>query len=271
MPSQPSRWRRIALRTAVVGFLLLAIVATNVVLLFPLFSWLPSATLRDVGLPDDVAPHLVHGVGIGLTRWVLLLCLVLQLRRPQRWVAPLWIFAFVHVTGIVFDLVRWDIDDVIWFLVYALFFAVVALHPRRTARIGAVDRPVLLVALVGAVPFAAYVWLELRLQFGPADPFGHVDDNHYFTMAALAGLVIVAALLGATEVPGAPLTAWMAGGVALLLGVASLAHPDQASALPAGWALAAMGWAVGYVVTVAIRRRHPALVDDEEAMPAGRT
>jgi hypothetical protein len=253
----------------VVVFLLVALVGTNVLLLFPLFSWLPAATLAEVGVPDDVMPHFVHGVGIGLLRLALLVCLVVQLRRPQLWVAPLWVIAFIHLAGIAFDLVRWEIDDPIWFVVYALFIAVVALHPRRVARIGRVDRTALLVAVVGAVPFAVYSVNRLRLQFGPADPLGHVADNHYFAMATLAGVIVVGALLGATDLPGARLTAWIAGASAVLLGVASLAHSGLASALPAGWALAAIAWGAGYLLAVLLRRRRPAPADAQQPEPVG--
>lgn len=130
----------------------------------------------------------------------------------------------------------------------------VVLHPRRTARITAVDRPALLLAVLGAVPFVVYAWGQLRLQFGPPDPFGHVEANHYFGMAALAGALTLAALLGSTDLPGWRLVAWIAAGSAVLLGIASAVHPDRASAFPIGWALAAVAWGIAYVLVVALRR-----------------
>jgi hypothetical protein len=138
--------------------------------------------------------------------------------------------------------------------VYALAAVVVVLHPRRVARITAVDRPTLVFAITAAIPLAIFGWTQLRLQFGPADAVGHVDHNHYVTMAGIAGLIIVGAVLGSTDLPGRRLAAWIAGVAAADLGIASLMHSQNASALPTGWALAAIAWGITYIVVVEVRR-----------------
>jgi hypothetical protein len=229
-------------------------VGFNVVLAFPLMGWLPQAAFIEIGYPAEDIPHLLHGVGIGIGYGALLLSLAVQLRRPQRWVAPLWLGIFLLGAQSVFDLVRWDIDHPIWFIAYGLFIAVVALHPQRATRVTSVGRPALLLAAVGAVPLAVYAWQQLQLQFGPEDAFGHVADNHFYGMAAASGVIIVAALLGSTDLPGGRLTAWIASAGAVLFGLASVAHPNHASAWPPGWAVAAVAWGVAYVLVGEVRQ-----------------
>jgi hypothetical protein len=262
-PRRPGRLRIIAFRVVVVAFLGLGLAGFNVVLLFPLISWLPESTWIDtIGYPADDIHHLVHGAAIGLWYAALMLCLAVQLRRPQRWVAPLWVIAFIMVSQIAYDLAIGDIGDPIWFLAYALFVLAVLLHPRRTAPLGAVDRPALALGVIAAVPLVWYGWNRLQLQFGPADPSGHVELNHFFAVAGLAGLIIVSALLGSTDLPGRRLVAWIAGVAPALFGVASLAHPDLASAWPVPWAVAAIAWGAGYVTVVEWGRRRTREVAD---------
>lgn len=264
LTSPVNRPRTVALRVVVALFLAVGLLGLNVVLLFPLIGWLPAATLVQLGYPAEDTHHLVHGAGIGVGYSALLLCVAVQLRRPAQRVAPLWLGAFLLAGQILFDLVRWSIDDPIWFVPYGLYAAMVLLHPRRSARITAVHRPALLLAVAGAVPLAVYGVLQLRQQFGPVDPTGHVDANHYYGMAAAAGVTIVAALLGSTDLPGRLLTAWIAGVAAVLLGVSSIAHPGLVSAWPTGWAVAAVAWGGTYVAlahrsrTATGRRRAPA-------------
>jgi len=265
VPRDQGRRRLIGFRVVVALFLVLGLAGFNLLVLFPVISWLPETTFVTIGIPEEDIHHLVHGFAIGLWYGALMLCLAVQLRRPERSVAPLWVISFILVSQIVYDLAMWDIGDPIWFLAYALFVLVVMLHPRRTAPITALDRPALLLAVVAAVPLAVSGWNQLRLQLGPADPFGHAELNHFFAMAGLSGLVIVAALLGSTDVPGRRLVAWMAGAAPLLFAVASLAHPDQASAWTFAWAVAALVWGVGYVILVERGRRR---VPTEPTIPA---
>ncbi len=257
--SPPGRARIISLRVAALAVIGIFLVGSNVVLLFPLFGGLPEATLEDqLEMEPDVLVEVVHGVAIALTHLALILGMLVQLRRPERSIAPLWMCAYLTLAMIVFDISQGTVGNPIWFVVYALVAAVVVLHPRRVARITAVDRPTLVLAIAAAMPMAWYGWNQLRLQFGPADTVGHVEHNHYFTMAGIAGLIIVGAVLGSTDLPGRRLTASIAGLAAADLGIASLMHPENASALATGWALAAIAWGITYIVVVAVRRGLPA-------------
>jgi hypothetical protein len=250
-----SRPRIIALRAAVVIFLVVGLAGLGPALVLPFIAWLPEESLIEFGLPEDDIGHLIHGVGAALVYGALLLSVAVQLRRPQRWVAPLWLAMFLLGAQACYDLARLTIDDPTWFVVYGLFAAVVMLHPRRLARISAVDRPALILAVAAAAPLGVFAWQRLELQIGPPDPFGHAADNHYYGMAALAAVVIVAALLGSTDLPGWRLTAWVAGVAAALFGIASLVHPAQESALASPWAAAAIVWAAVYLAMVWLRGR----------------
>lgn len=280
MSASPStrtdRVRRIALSVVVLAFLAVGLVGLGPLLVVPFVAWLPEATIvRVLQFPPEDIHHLVHGVGIALGYGALLLCVAVQLRQPQRRVAPIWLATFIVLTQVVYDLWNGTVGDPIWWVVYVLFSAVVVLHPRRTAPITAVDRPAALLAVVGALCLAVYAWNQLQLQFGPEDPTGHVAANHYMGMAVAGGVIIVGAMLGATNVPGSRLVAWIAGVAAVLFSIASLAHPDHASAWPGGWAWAALVWGSGYVA-VTVRRRpwsahsgpHPA-ASDARAVSAG--
>jgi hypothetical protein len=248
---QTHRVRRIALRTVVIAFLLVGLAGFNSLLVLPLVSWLPEASLVEViGYPEEDIHHFGHGVGLAVVYGALLLCVAVQLRRPHRWVAPLWLAIFLLGSQALYDVVQGTVGDPAWLAAYLLFAAVVALHPRRTAPITTVDRPALLLAVAAAVPLASFGWQQLRLQFGTVDTLGHAENNHYYGMAALAGVIIVAALLGTTDLPGRRLVAWIAGVAPTLYAVGSLAHPDQESAWPAGWAVAAIAGAAGYLAAV---------------------
>jgi hypothetical protein len=68
--------------------------------------------------------------------------------------------------------------DPIWWLMYGLFAAMVALHPRRTAPITRINPTAAGLAGLASIPAAVQVWSQLRLQFGAPDPFGHAAANH---------------------------------------------------------------------------------------------
>jgi hypothetical protein len=210
-----------------------------------------------MGYPAEDIRHLVHGVGIALGYGTLLICFAVQLRRPQRSVAPLWLAIVILGSQIVYDAVQGTVGDPIWWLMYGLFLAMVALHPRRTAPITHIKRAAAWLAGVATLPLAVQVWSQLRLQFGAPDPLGHAAANHFFSSAMFVAIIVAAAWLGATDLPGARLTAWLAGVNPLLFGIASIAHPDRVGAWATGWALAAIAWGAAYLLVVALPRRSP--------------
>ena len=80
----------------------------------------------------------------------------------------------------------------------------------------------------------------------PSDP--HAEFAHWSAMAVFATLVVLWGLIGATELTGRRITAWLTGVSAVTFGVASLVFPNLPSAAGVGWAVAAVAWGAGYLV-----------------------
>ncbi len=170
--------------------------ALNVQLLLPFMSWLPDSTLTDIGYPPDDLSWLVQGTAIIFGDIILLVCLSLQIFRPGRNVAPLWVVAFFMGVQMVYDATQGTVGDPIWWVVYSLTVALVVLHPRRLAPLPPWNWSAVVVAALGAGPLLAYAWSELRQQH-PTN-----GDNFHFGMALIAALTVVAAVAGSSSAPG---------------------------------------------------------------------
>ncbi len=248
--TQPGRGRVIALRVVAAVFALMALIASNFTLVLPWIAWLPERTLLSIDLPpEDVPSWLVQGSAIILGGTLLLVGVALQAWRPAANVAALWLISLLLGSNMVLDIVQRDIGDPIWFVAYALFVAIVALHPRRRAPLGPIDPVAATVAAIGAVPLAWYAFEELRQQFAPVDP----PDNFHFGMAQAAALVVLGAAIGSTALPGRWIGVAAATVMPVLVGVSSIAHPSAPSALSPPWAWAAIAWGLAVLV---VDRRH---------------
>jgi hypothetical protein len=107
-----SRARIISLRLASLAFIGIFLVGSNVVLLFPVFGALPEATLKDqLDMEPDVLLEVVHGVAIALTHLTLIVGMLVQLRRPERGIAPLWMYVYLILGMIVFDISQGTVGD----------------------------------------------------------------------------------------------------------------------------------------------------------------
>ena len=248
--TQPARGRVIALRVVAAILFLIGLIALNVTMVLPWIAWLPEKTLLSMGLPPhDVPSWLVMGTAIMLTSTVMVVAPGLQLRRPTANVAALWLLILILGSGIVLDTVQWDIGDPLWYVVYGLFVAIVALHPRRSAPLRPVDPVAATVAALGAVPLAWLVFAELRQQFAPADP----PNNFHYGMALAAAVTLLAAAIASTALPGRWIAIAIATVMPVLVGVSSIAHPTATSALSTPWAWAAIAWGLSVLV---VNRRH---------------
>jgi hypothetical protein len=243
---QPTtRTRLVALRIAAALFAAIVVVGSNAVLLMPLIGLLPDRGLDGMGA-SDLKPEIVHGVGIGLAHLILVIGIGIQIARPARWVAPLWLASFEILVMMVYDATQGTVGNPIWWVVYGLVVLVVLLHPRRIAPLAPWHAPSLLLSAVAAIPVVLHAAGQLRLQFGPVDSIGHVAGNHFLSQAGIAVTGLVAAVLGASSVPGRRLVATAAAAIPVFLGAASLVHPANASALGRPWALAAIVWGLAY-------------------------
>ena len=247
---QPGRGRVIALRVVAAILALIVLVALNFTLLLPWIAWLPDRTLLSIGLPpDDVATWLVMGTAIQLYYTMLLVGVALQVWRPAANIAALWLVILFLGSMMVLDAVHRDVGDPIWYVLYALFVAIVALHPRRLAPLRPIDPVAATVALIGAAPLAWFAFEELRRQFAPADP----PDNFHFGMALAAAIAWSGAAISATALPGRWIGVAVATAMPVLVGVSSIAHPSATSALSTPWAWFAIAWGL---TVLAVDRRH---------------
>jgi hypothetical protein len=114
--------------------------------------------------------------------------------------------------------------------------------------------------MAGLTALAAIPWIVFALsqaEFArlnlPTDE--HAQLEHWIRMAVFAIVMIVWALIGATDLPGWRLTAWTVAYGSIVYGLQSLVFPSQASAAAAGWAIAALAWGVAYLVAAERRVR----------------
>jgi hypothetical protein len=122
-----------------------------------------------------------------------------------------------------------------------------------------VSRPLLLLGLLGAVPwlvYAAHMWSLNRERRADADLTIGID--HYSMQGALALALALLPLLAAVRPPLRPFAPVCAAVAALYLAVVSLAWPDAAAALTGPWSLAAGAWGLALLATAIIRCSLPA-------------
>lgn len=252
-PGQVSKRRRIAFRVvaAVVALWLLAMGIfglTEVVLM-----WLPAETLAALPGAEEVSfpLHRAHFMAIGIISWAVVLSMLVQLRKPERRVAPMVLLAAAVLGGTLFQglsvtLSEWLTGEIAVKLVPVAL--VVVLHPSRDRLFSkpGFDRPLAGLAALAAAPWLVYIVENAWTQFTNAAGDSHAEMGHWATAALMGTVIVVAAFLGSSDHTGWRLTGWIAVGGSVIFGVHSLAFPGLASALPAFWAGAAILWGIGF-------------------------
>ena len=212
-------------------------------------QWLGLEGFGHFGDPE----HRIHDLTYGFTYTTAVVGVLAQLRRPERNVAGM-VMAVVPWAG--FGLAAVLSEEAFVFrsteritVAYVVVIAAL-LHPagRRffgSFRASRLNRVMLALAVVAAVPLLAFASTNLRLQRTVPDV--HAALGHYGFMAAFAYTVIGVALLASLRPDGGRLTAWVAGLLPALAGIASLAYGEVSSSLEVGWALAAIAWGAAFV------------------------
>lgn len=77
----------------------------------------------------------------------------------------------------------------------------------------------------------------------------HPALGHYRNLAALSLIIILIGTLASLWPPGWRFTAWIAGGLPILLGLASVVLPSAESSLGLAWGLATIVWGIVFVTT----------------------
>jgi hypothetical protein len=202
------------------------------------------------------AHHRIHDLTFSLLNGTAVVGMLVQLRTPARNVAG-QLMALIPFAALMLAVAltnTWVLSPP-WLILGASTVLTTMFHPAgdptRTFSAARVDR--LMLGLVGAaaVPLLVFAWTNIGLQrSGLTD---HVMAGHYGFMAALSFTIVGVGLLSSARPDGWRIAAWVAGGLPVALGVASIAFPVDSS-LELVWALAAIAWGIAFVV-VAERRR----------------
>ena len=79
----------------------------------------------------------------------------------------------------------------------------------------------------------------------------HIDEHsefmHWGIGATLALSVILFGFLATLRFSGWKITAWMAGAIAIVIGITSIAFPTQASSVGAVWGTASLIWGILFI------------------------
>jgi hypothetical protein len=201
--------------------------------------------------------HRIHDLTFAMLNGTAVVGMLAQLRAPKRNVAG-QLAALIPFASLLFAAVltnAWVVSPP-WLILGASTGLAAMFHPAgdptRALSAARVDRVMLAVVVVAVVPLLAYAWTNIGLQrSGLTD---HVMAGHYGFMAALSITVIGVGLVAAARPAGWRVAAWVTGGLATALGLASLAFPVDSS-LALVWALGAVAWGVAFIAVAEGRRR----------------
>lgn len=211
------------------------------ILLFPFTAWFD---------PAAAGTHFVHEVTFLSMILIAGLAMLVQLYRPAERVVAMQIALVIALFTVLTTTVSSGFDPMLVVFLGPVVLAGV-LHPARrellrfrAAADGTVNRGLLALAAVAAIPVAVYAVGELTLQATLTDD--HAEFGHYAGMATyvltMVALVAIAAVSGA----GHRLAVYVAGLFAVLLAVGSVFEPTS-SAISTTWAALAVVWAVTVV------------------------
>jgi hypothetical protein len=209
-------------------------------------GWLGESALEEATEPG-AGVHLFHLLGHALFAWLLLICVAVQLRHPERRFAAA-VFALAAMVAYSLGTLVSGIFDPLEVAAIVLFAVMIWLSPgREIASALSFHRLALVVSvpiLVGAVVITIG---ELNRQVSGMSSDAHVEFGHHGLMAAIAATIVLAVVIGSSSLTGRRLVAGLASGSLVYLGAASMLFPDQTSSLgTVGGALAVIvGFAYG--------------------------
>jgi hypothetical protein len=287
----PGRVRRIAFIVLVVLFALMHVQLSP--MRFAILGWFLEQ--------ETVVSHRIHLTTFGFIFVVSFVGLLVQLRRPERKPAAMYMVAVPIWSLAAAILVVDRTPDPILFIFIVMPAALIALHPARSRILRPepqVSPPMLALALVAALPLTVFAINEVRLGFEASEagraafeslPDDLEDDEfedeldrrlmrltdsaeeletarhfgHWSAMGGFAVSVVALVVIASLRPTGGwHLLAWGAGLALFVYGVASLVAPNDASAANTVWAVLAVGWGVAFVV-VTERIGRPSLAMQE--------
>jgi hypothetical protein len=200
--------------------------------------------------------HRIHDLTFGFLFIPAIVGILAQFRRPSKNVAG-QLMALIPTAGLLLTLLLTTIlsnnTRVLqppWVIVGAAALIAMGVHPTgrdffHSFRVSRLNRVMVALVVVAAVPLLGFAATNIGVQGSVVDD--HAAAGHYGFMAAFSFTVIGVGLLASLRPDGWRLTAWVAGLLPVLLGLASLAYPVSSS-LSLPWALAAMAWSAGFLV-----------------------
>lgn len=259
---EQSKARRIGFRVVVAVFALWVLALNGFALLEPFFMWLPGETAAEM-LGEEtwyITLHRTHFVAIGLVAWAVVLSTLVQLRKPERRVAPMFLLIAVAagatiLYGLSGTMSEWLIEEIA--MVVLPLSLVALLHPSRDRifSVPAFDQPLAGLAALAALPWLVYIADNAWTQFVNVSGDPHAEMEHWATAALLGVAIVVGAFLGSSDHDGWRLTGWIAAGASVIFGVHSLVFPGLASGLPMLWAVTAIFWGVAFGAMMVKRQR----------------
>lgn len=259
------RGRKLGVRISAVAGLLLFLLFFGVVTA----EVLGLVEAGSVGSPNDPAPsadarygaahpvETVHAAGALSVLVFGVSGLVALIARPERSGAAYHVLALSVGVALTLPVVGdpnnvggqagW-IDLLLLILIVPSLVAALLASPWRDRASGPARPRLLLLALVAAVPAAWYAVDQALIQRATFPPTADPHHNAHWWLMAIAAIAAVL-LVVAAGLPGRrwSLSAVLAGGAAIAVGAASIADRSAASALPIGWAIAAVSWGAGTV------------------------
>ncbi len=231
-----------------------------------------------MGMAHFTEPHhRVHDLTFGFLFTTGVVGILAQLRTPSKNVAG-QLMALIPWVGLLLAAVLSTSPFVILSAqsvsVAALTLITALLHPTgrdffRSFSVSRVNWVMLALVVIAAVPLLAFASTNIGLQRTVTND--HAALGHYGFMAAFSFTVIGVGLLASLRPDGWRLTAWVAGLLPPLLGLASVVFPDVDSSLGLVWALAAIAWGVVFVAAAEFIRRggrtHPGGAPDTGVGP----
>jgi hypothetical protein len=243
------------------GFALAVLITLGLAGLIGLMVFLMQVLGGFLGMAHFTEPqHRTHDLTYGFLFTTAVVGLLAQLRRPARNVAGM-LMALLPWVGLLLAAVLSTDPGVVRsgerILVAAGTVTAALLHPARrdffrSFSVARVNWVMLALVVIAAVPLTAFASTNIGLQRTVAND--HAAMGHYGFMAAFGFTVIGVGLLASLRPEGWRLTAWVAGFLPALLGIASVAYPDVDSSLRPAWALAAIAWGVVFVAAAELTR-----------------
>jgi plastocyanin len=243
------------------GFALAVLITLGLAGLIGLMTLLMSVLGGFLGMAHFTEPsHRIHDLTYGFLFTTAVVGLLAQLLRPSKnvagmlmalipWIGLLLAAALATDPGVILSAER--------MLVAAGTVLAALLHPARrdflrSFSVSRINWVLLGLVIIAAVPLLAFASTNIGLQGTATNE--HAGMGHYGFMAAFGFTVIGVGLLASLRPEGWRLTAWVAGLLPAILGLASVVYLDVDSSLGLVWALAAVGWGVVFVAAAELTR-----------------